>query len=87
MTEERALSLGEDAFRVRIDSVEGGVCIAAYDGHGSRATALYTVTGMESLPPGAEPIESMIDFIEGELRQLQLLRLTTDAGEGAEDNE
>jgi len=75
MSQDYALHLGDDQFVVRTEVLDDGVSIAAYDTHGRRVSAVYILAGLDVLPQDAEPVESFRDFLEGELRRLQLLRL------------
>lgn len=75
MTAERRMDLDGETLTLKSEPTPQGEQVCAFNDAGQRVSAVYTISGVDLLPPDAEAVDSLLDFLEGELRRISLLKL------------
>lgn len=90
MSRTLALEIDGEIIDLAIERLPDGVSIRAYDGRGVDVAPIYTMRGLDAAAPGAADLESLLDFLEGELRRRRLITLSgttlAEAPEGEGDD-
>lgn len=76
MSHQKLLNIDGQPIRLLIEELTDGVSVVALDNQDVPATPRYVMHGGEALPPDAADLDSLLDFIEGELRRRRLLSLS-----------
>lgn len=76
---DRTMVIDDRQLSLKAEILHGGVSIAAYTVDGARVSPIYGLThatdSASPIPPNAQLVDSLMDFIEGELRRLHLLSI------------